>query len=61
MAATNKRMSGLSIVGFVFAVLGFVLWVSGNTVVGITILSSGVVFTAIALAAARKTPPRAEN
>ena len=57
MAANSKRRTGLSIVGFVFAMLGFVFLATGHTASGITMMAVGVVFIAAGKAAARKAPP----
>ena len=57
MAADNKRGIGLSIVGFTFAVSGFLFSVTGNSAIGIPIfLGSGLFFITAGMAAARKSP-----
>lgn len=58
MAASRKRGTGISIIGFVFAMSGLVLAIAANVVVGIAIAGLEIVFIVVGRATSRKgTPP----
>jgi uncharacterized membrane protein len=56
-----KRGHGLSIVGFVLAVLGFIFLGTDHAAIGVAILMVGFVLVAAGVATARKAPPPADK
>ena len=57
MPASRKRVNGLSIVGFIFAIGGLIFFLTGHAGIGIPQMALGAVLMANGVAAVRKQMP----